>query len=103
MVVEVPDPQPGQQVTRAFDDVWRSTVGEIICTSLQAPNANAAAERWVGTVRRECMDQLLIVAASNSLAFCRAMSSTTTTGVARTAALVTRRRCREWLPNRRVH
>jgi transposase InsO family protein len=47
--------------TRAFDDVWRSTGTEIICTPVQAPNANAVAERWVGTVRRECLDQLLIV------------------------------------------
>jgi transposase InsO family protein len=47
--------------TRAFDDVWRSTGTEIIRTSVRAPNANAVAERWVGTVRRECLDQLLIV------------------------------------------
>jgi transposase InsO family protein len=47
--------------TRVFDDVWRSTGAEIIRTPVQAPNANAVAERWVGTVRRECLDQLLIV------------------------------------------
>jgi putative transposase len=33
----------------------------IIRTPVQAPNANAVGERWVGTVRRECLDQLLIV------------------------------------------
>jgi putative transposase len=47
--------------TRAFDDVWQSTGAEIIRTPVQAPNANAYAERWVGTVRRECLDHLLIV------------------------------------------
>ena len=47
--------------TRAFDDVWRSTGGQIICTPIRAPNANAVAERWVGTVRQECLDHLLIV------------------------------------------
>jgi hypothetical protein len=38
--------------TRAFDDVWRSTGTEVIRTPVQAPNANAVAERWIGTVRR---------------------------------------------------
>jgi transposase InsO family protein len=47
--------------TRVFDDLWRSTGAEVICTPVRAPNANAVAERWVGTVRRECLDQLLIV------------------------------------------
>ncbi len=47
--------------TRAFDDVWRSTGAEITLTPVQAPNANAVAERWIGTVRRECLDQLLVL------------------------------------------
>jgi putative transposase len=49
------------KLTRAFDDVWRSTDTEIILTPVHAPNANAVAERWVATVRQECLDQLLIV------------------------------------------
>jgi putative transposase len=33
---------------RAFDDVWRATGAEILRTPVQAPNANAVAERWIG-------------------------------------------------------
>ena len=32
----------------------------MIRTPVQAPNANAHAERWLGSVRRECLDRLLI-------------------------------------------
>jgi putative transposase len=46
--------------SRAFDNVFRSEGIEIIRTPSQAPNANAYAERWVGSVRRECLDRLLI-------------------------------------------
>jgi len=46
--------------TRAFDDVWRAVGSEVILTPMRAPNANAVAERWVGTVRQECLDHLLI-------------------------------------------
>ena len=46
--------------TRAFDDIWRAVGAEVIRTPIQAPNANAVAERWVGTVRQECLDRLLI-------------------------------------------
>ena len=47
--------------SRAFDDLFRSQGAEILLSPRQAPNANAYAERWVGTVRAECLDWLLIV------------------------------------------
>jgi putative transposase len=47
--------------TRAFDDVLRSEGIEVLITPVQAPNANAYAERWIRTVRAECLDWLLIV------------------------------------------
>jgi putative transposase len=47
--------------TPAFDDVFRSEGVRVVRTPVRAPRANAHAERWVGTVRRECLDWLLIV------------------------------------------
>jgi putative transposase len=47
--------------TRACDDVFRSEGTEVLITPVQAPNANAYAERWIRTVRAECLDWLLIV------------------------------------------
>ena len=49
-----------RKFTQAFDDIWRAVGAEVIGTPVQAPDANAVAERWVATVRRECLDHLLI-------------------------------------------
>jgi putative transposase len=45
----------------AFDALLASEDIKVIRTPFQAPNANAHIERWVGTVRRECLDRLLIL------------------------------------------
>jgi putative transposase len=47
--------------SRVFDEAFRSDGVEIIRTPFRAPQANAFAERWVGTVRRDCLDWILIV------------------------------------------
>ena len=47
--------------TAAFDEVFRSEGITVIHTPVQAPQANAYAERFVRTVRNECLDWLLII------------------------------------------
>ncbi len=45
----------------AFDTVFQSTGAHVIRTPFRAPNANAYAERWVRSVRRECLNKLIIL------------------------------------------
>ena len=45
----------------AFDEVFRTDGIRIVKTPVRAPQANAIAERFVRTVRAECLDWLLIL------------------------------------------
>jgi len=50
-----------KKYTEAFDTVFESQQTRIVPTPIQAPNANAYSERWIRSVREECLDHLLVV------------------------------------------
>jgi len=47
--------------TAAFDDVFLGNCTRVIKTPVRSPRANSYAERFVGTLRRECLDHVLIL------------------------------------------
>jgi putative transposase len=50
-----------QKFTDHFDNVFRSDGIEVVRTPFRAPQANGVAERFVRTVRSECLDWVLIL------------------------------------------
>ena len=49
-----------RKFSRSFDEVFASQGVRVIRTPYRSPRANAYAERWVGTARRECLDWILV-------------------------------------------
>jgi putative transposase len=64
--------------TSAFDDVFLSEGIKVIHTPIRVPQANAYAERFVRTVRVECLDWLLILGRRHLERVVRASRVTTT-------------------------
>jgi len=58
--------------TDPFDEVFRTQGAQVIPTPIQAPKANAYAERWMETVRAECLDWTLVLGRRHLLRILRA-------------------------------
>jgi len=47
--------------TTAFDEAFAGNGTRVITTPVRSPRVNSYAERFVGTLRRECLDHVLIL------------------------------------------
>ena len=74
-----------RKFTDSFDAVFEAHGARIVQTPIQAPEANGIAERFVRTVRSECLDWLLIGGAQHS-SESWPCSSSITTAIERIAA-----------------
>jgi transposase InsO family protein len=54
-----------RKFTAVFDEMFRAEGIRSVLTAAQAPRMNAIMERWVGTVRREILDRILIMNAAH--------------------------------------
>ena len=69
LVIQLGDEQPFRflihdrdtKFSHAFNEILRTEGIKVIRTPVQAPNANAFAERWVRTLRADCLDRILIL------------------------------------------
>jgi transposase InsO family protein len=58
-------PDRDSKFTALFDEVFRAEGIRVVRTAAQAPRMNAIMERWVGSVRREILDRILIINAAH--------------------------------------
>ena len=49
-----------RKFSASFDRIFEAEGARAVLTPLMAPRANAHAERWIGSCRRECLDWMLI-------------------------------------------
>ncbi len=50
----------GSQFIESFDEIFRTEGLKLLKTPVRTPVANAFAERWIGTLRRELLDRTII-------------------------------------------
>jgi hypothetical protein len=61
----------------SIDTVFSSEGIQILHTPYRTPRANAFAERWVRSVREECLDHILVLIKTTFTAFSKGMVNTT--------------------------
>jgi transposase InsO family protein len=70
--------------TTAFDDVFAGNGTRVIRTPVRSPQTNSFAERFVGTLRRECLDHVLILGEQHLRDVLAEYTPSTTTATVRT-------------------